>query len=181
MWKSILLLGIAISTSAIAQDMSRTETAEESYSEDANGDYNYSGKCSTHEVYENKYFTETATLQKYIEIRDLSRKDLAKLINKLGLDFIQTLVKDLNFKEFEPKASLEDLMLNYMDDLTVSTIRLTRSPYWNLIRANVGEGGGNGGYIVYRIYKHLGKNQFQKLSMTFDSDLQFCDKSVWLK
>lgn len=182
MFKLVLFFSLVMSAQAFAQDMSRTETFENSYTEDAHGDTYYSGKCSTHEVYENKYFKETSTIQPYTSVRDLSSRQLAVLIKKVGRPLLTQLMADNNIEDFVgPNKTLEAQLSYILDDITVTTITSKLKPNLNLIRVSHGQGGGNGGYIVYNKTKQGGRDIFTMLSSTFDSDLQYCDKLMWLK
>ncbi len=54
-------------------------------------------------------------------------------------------------------------------------------PELDLIRFNVGVGGGNGGYLVFNQVKEGSVVTYELMSSTFDSDLDYCDKKVWLQ
>lgn len=173
-----ILAALMVSASAFAQDMSRTEKYETSYKEMPDGSSRYVGKCTTHEDYKNKFFTVSATVQKYVEPRDLSQTQLKAMLKRFDPALITTVLKA--FDMYEVGQNTLDIFANYIDDMTVELITHKMAPQMNLIRFSVGVGGGNGGYVIYNIVHNGAQVQYELMSYTFDSDLNYCDKKVWL-
>jgi len=69
---------------------------------------------------------------------------------------------------------------NYIDDMTVESLSHALFTGLDLIRFNLGVGGGNGGYIVFNKVKNGPAVTYELMSYSFDSDLSYCDKKVWL-
>jgi hypothetical protein len=174
----IFIASLLISGMTFAQDMSRTEKYENSFKEMPDGSSRYIGKCTTHEDYKNQFFTVSAVVQKYVEPGDLSQAQLKAMLKKFDPALISEVLKAFSMNEVG--QSTLDIFENDIDDMTVELISHKLAPRLNLIRFSVGVGGGNGGYAIYNIVHTGAKVQYELMSHTFDSDLNYCDKKVWL-
>lgn len=151
---------------AFAQDMSRTETYEEAYADNSDGSRSYVGGCSLHEDYEDKKFSVTATVIEYFEPDyQMPQEELLKKLSVMGPELLKAVVDFIGY----------DGEIGF-DDLTLETIKYKHSAQV-FSRFNIGVGGGNGQYVTF-----MKTNQgFKLVAHTFDGDLEFCDKKVWLK
>lgn len=181
--KFLLLMSfIVLSGQAYAQNMAKTEDASKVYKELPDGSSKYIGKCSTHEDYEKKYFKNSKTIQKYLDPSDLSDADIVKFLAKFDKESISLVFKTFDLYDLGDKKETEtEILKNYVDDLEVKKIVHTLQPKLDLIQFNVGVGGGNGGYVVLNKLKTSAKMTYELLSFTFDNELVYCDKKVWLK
>lgn len=162
----IALSALLVFSQAFAQDMSRTETYEEAYRENADGSSTYVGGCSLHEDYEDEKFSVTSTIIEYFEPD--YRAPQAELIKKLSIMGPELLNAVMEFISYNGEIGF--------DDLTLETIQYKHSRQ-SFFRFNIGVGGGNGQYATY-MKTNAG---YMLVSHTFDGDLNFCDKKVWLK
>lgn len=182
MFKVLLVLSLLISGSAFAQNMAEGETYENSYKDMPDGSSRYVGKCSTHEDYEKIYFKKGSVIQKYVEPHDLSEAQIKALIAKFDRDLFVQVLKTLDMYDIAGKDESEVTILkDYFDDFLADTLVHTKIPGLNLIRIGFGVGGGNGGYMVFNKTKNGSKNVYQMMSYTFDGDMNYCDKKVWMK
>ncbi len=182
MFKSLIVLSLLVCTSAFAQDMSATEDFADAYTEDEAGGSVYIGKCSTHEDFEGKYFTERKVIQEYITPDSLTEAQIQSLFNKLGLDLIRAIFREANLEDFRSEGESDvEVFAQYIDDISVKTINYPLDPSLNLVSVSYGMGGGNGGYFIFNKVDGFTGVSYEMLSSTFDKDLQFCDKKVWLK
>lgn len=170
MKKIILGLFLLNSLSALAKDMSRTESYEESYRELSDGTSEYIGSCGLHQDYENKYFVVTKTLIEYFEPRDVSPFELNQKLKNAETELLVA-----------ASAGADENYLSDVDDITLEKIESTKFPQLDLYRFNIGVGGGNGYYEFYARTMKNKKPHYQKLTNVFDGDLEFCDSLVWLK
>jgi len=155
-----------IASQAFAQDMSHTETYQESYRENEDGSTSYVGGCSLHEDYEDEKFTVTSTLIKYFEPDYRMPQDqLLKKLSVMGPELLEAVMEYIAY----------DGEIGF-DDLTLEIIKYKHSAQ-TFARFNIGVGGGNGQYVTY-LKTAAG---YQLVAHTFDGDLNFCDKKVWLK
>jgi hypothetical protein len=181
MFNAFLVLSILVSGSVFAQDMSKSEKFETAYFEVPDGSSRYVGKCSTHEDYDKFYVTTTKVLQKYIAPGDLSDKAVKAILAKFDKALISQVLKTFGLDDIgEEGATTVSIVQDYIDDITVESIGHVIFPNLDLIRFSVGVGGGNGGYVVFNKVKSGSGFIYEKMSHTFDSDLNFCDKKVWL-
>lgn len=166
-----LLIGLLTlgSLSALAQDMSRTESYDVAYKELADGSEQYVGSCLTHENYENVKFKRTAMMLKYMEPAGYSASEFNHLMSKIDKDLISKIAKTLEFD----MADFQD----FVDDITIDRIKVAARPMANLVRANVGIGGGNGTYLVF---EQTG-GTYKLMSITLDGGLEYCDAKFWDK
>lgn len=163
---SMFFVALFVATQAFAQDMSRTETYEEAYAENTDGSRSYVGGCTLHEDYEDKKFTVTGTIIEYFEPDyHMSQERLMKKLAPMGPELLAAVMEHIAY----------DGEIGF-DDLTLETIKLKHSNQ-TLHRFNIGVGGGNGQYLTY--LKTV--QGFELVTHTFDGDLEFCDKKVWLK
>lgn len=164
--KTTLITLIALlSLQSYARDMSRTETYDEAYKEQADGSSLYVGGCSLHQDYEGKKFIVTKTLVESFEPREYS---------ELGL------MRKFRGVEKELIAAVGGLpYIADTDDITLEKIEHKKLKKLDLYRFNIGVGGGNGYYEVYEKTKINGTVKFEKLSNVFDGDVEFCDSKVW--
>ncbi len=146
------------------------------------GSSRYVGKCSTHEDYEKFYFKVKKVLHSHVEPHDLSETELKTLLSKFDKSLMTQVLKTLNMYDIaEGGASEVSILKDYIDDITVETLTHIVRPELDLIRFNVGVGGGNGGYMIFNKVKQGSAVTYEMMSYTFDSDLNFCDKKVWLQ
>ena len=182
MFKPIVVLSLIIMSSAFAQDMSRLENYKNSYIDLKDGSSRYVGKCSTHESYEKFYFKTSQILQKVVEPSEMSQTQLQALVNKVDEKLLKLVINRLELDEMAgDKAAVIDILKDYVDDISVDTITHAIFSDLNLIRFNVGVGGGNGGYLIFNQIKDGGQTSYQLMSFTFDSELRYCDRAVWLQ
>lgn len=173
--KSILIILTAIFTvGAFAQDMSRTENYKDSYRELEDGSNEYIGGCSLHQDYEGVYFDVTKTIVKQFEP---SRENPVE--SQASMKKLANVEKELLIAA----ANGEDLIVFYsnVDDIGLDKISSRTFKKLDLYRFNIGVGGGNGYYAVFSREIIKGTIVYNQLSNVFDGDVEFCDKSVWLK
>jgi len=182
MFKPLLVLSLFMASSAFAQDISKLENYKNSYLELKDGSSRYVGKCSTHESYEKFYFKTTKILQKVVEPAEMSEVQLQAFIKKVDVKLMKMVIKRLELDEMAgDRASVIDILRDYVDDISVDSITHAIFTDLNLIRFNVGVGGGNGGYLVFNQVKEGAQTSYQLMSFTFDSELRYCDRAVWLQ
>lgn len=180
MFKTLLISSLIMSASAFAQDMSKNEDYKNAYTQQADGSSKYIGKCLTHEDYEDSQFMVKNLIQKYVEPSELSDQDLKALVKLLGADAVKKVFKILGMNEISDKgASQVSILRDYIDDITVEAIELKGHQELNLLRFNVGIGGGNGAFVVLNQVANGSKRKLQLMSYTMDSDLNYCDRAVW--
>jgi hypothetical protein len=162
----IALSALFMFSQAFAQDMSGTESYEEAYRSNEDGTRSYVGGCSLHEDFEDKKFSVTETV---IETLDSSygipQAELLKMLAPMGKELLAAVMEYISY----------DGEINF-DDLTLETIKYKRSAQ-TFARFNIGVGGGNGQYVTFMNTSE----GYQLVTHTFDGDLEFCDKKVWLK
>jgi hypothetical protein len=175
----LVLMGMFASTS-FAQDMSQTENYKDAYQEMPDGSSRYVGKCKTHEDKKGKTFKMGKTILKTIYPQEYDQSEVNALVNKIGADlFLKSMIAFFGDSfEVGSLALAKKEFPGLSDDMTVEQILLLDKPEMELIRVNMGYGGGNGGYAVF-----LMKNGkvVKQLSETGDGSLEFCDKLVWKK
>ena len=166
----IALCCFSLTSLALAQDMSRTESWEESYREEEDGSSRYIGGCSLHEDYEGEHFTVGKTIVKYFEpgYRETEADILARM-GQVDARLLQLVAEHVG--EGFP----------HVDDFTMVKLHSSRFPELNLYRFSIGVGGGNGMFLVYRKTGRGAQANYQLVTDTFDGDLNFCDRSVWTK
>lgn len=177
MFKLLLAMTFLFSGVVSAQNMAETESYDEAYTEMPDGSSRYVGKCSTHEDYENKFFGRKSLIQKYVSPSDLSYAEMKKILSQFDKGLIKQVLSVLQMNDISGTDDVVSIFMDYVDDLTVDTISHTKASGLDLIRFNVGVGGGNGGYLIFSKVKN--KAEYELMSYTFDSDLNFCDKKVW--
>jgi hypothetical protein len=176
MKKVIFGLLFLVSSTSFAQDMSRTEAYEDAYKEMPDGSSKYVGKCKTHEDQKGKLFKISKVIQKYVEPSEFSVDEVKKVLDKAGGMIIgRILMKEFFDEKYSSETALMKAFTQYVDDITIENIMVKDSPDLNLIRFNVGYGGGNGGFLV--LLKT--SSGYKKMSHTGDGDLSYCDKIVW--
>lgn len=148
----IAILALLCGHHANAYDMSKTENYQDAYNDEG-----YIGGCSLHEDYEGVRFTATKVLVPYTET------NLDNILNKLDPKLV---------KKVEEKMVVA---LIDADDISVDLVSLKSNPSVELIRLNVGIGGGNG---FYQVFKKIGA-EYKLLTFTFDGEVEFCDHTVW--
>jgi hypothetical protein len=182
MIKLLLVLTLLSFGSVFAQDMSATEDYNSSYVEMPDGSSRYIGKCSTHEDYDKFYFKTFKVIQKYVEPGDLTDVQIKSLLAKFDNSLIHQVLKTLGMYDVATEgASDASILKDYIDDITVESITNEVFPDLNLIRFNVGVGGGNGAHVVINKNSKGIAVKYELMSYTFDSDLNYCDKKVWLQ
>ena len=178
MFKLLLAISFLFSGVVSAQNMAETERYDDVYTDMPDGSSRYVGKCSTHEDYENKFFGRDRLIQKYISPSDLSPAEMKKVLAKFDKVLIKQVLSVLEMDDMSSTDDVVSIFMDYIDDLTVDAISHSENASLDLIRFNVGVGGGNGSYIIFSKVKN--KAEYELMSYTFDSDLNFCDKKVWL-
>lgn len=173
--KSILIaLTMILSASAFAQDMSRTEKYENAYREMEDGSNKYVGGCSVHQDYEGELFNVTSVVvEGYEPEYQAPVSQTMKKLKHVEVELLDAVAAGADGDTAEFFAGV--------DDFTLERIKSTKFKGLDLYRWNIGVGGGNGYYEVYNRTVVKGKPNYKKLSNVFDGDLEFCDKSVWIK
>ncbi len=174
---ALIALSILTSLSLFAQDMSGTETYENSYRDAEDGSREYVGGCSLHQDYEGKMFKVTKELVKSFEPDYGSDRGIAE-VKKAFKNIEAELIMALN-----DSATLAEAY-EYMaetDDISLERIQSLKFKGMDLYRYNVGVGGGNGYYAIYNRSVVKGKVSYKYVANIFDGDVEMCDASVWLK
>ncbi len=162
----ILSFSLFLASQAFAQDMSRTESYEQAYSQNSDGSTSYIGGCSLHEDYEDKKFSVTDTLIKYFEPDyQMTQAEILQRLAPMGPKLLAAVMEYISY----------DGEISF-DDLTLETIKYKHSAQ-TFARFNIGVGGGNGQYVIFL----KTRSGYKLMTHTFDGDLEFCDKKVWLK
>ena len=164
-----LVVSLFLISSAFAQDMSNQERVDDAYRTRADGSSQYVGSCLTHEDYEGINFKRSSMILDRMEPSDYSISELNRRLNRLDSSLLLQIARALNFE----LADFQD----YVDDITIDRIQMSKRITANLVRANVGIGGGNGSYLVFT---QVG-NTYKLMSQTLDGDLEYCDVKVWMK
>ena len=181
MFQALLVLSFLVSGSVFAQDMSKSEDYKSAYFAVPDGSSRYIGKCSTHEDYDKFYVTTTKVLQKYVSPGELSDKQVKALLAKFDKTVIFQVLKTFALDDMgEEGSTVVSIFQDYIDDITVESLNHVIFPELDLIRFSIGVGGGNGGHVVFNKVKKGSEVTYEMMSHTFDSDLNFCDKKVWL-
>lgn len=159
------LLLVLFSFSAFAQDMSHTESWDDSYREESDGSTTYIGGCGTHQDYEGKLFKTERTIVKYFEPWGMSPAEIEKRLAKADPALIAVLQES------------HENNLHGVDDLTIEKLSSKRFAKLDLYLVNMGVGGGNGIIFVY----HKNGKKYELMSQVMDGDVEYCDKKVWLR
>lgn len=167
----IIVFTILLSNKIMANDMSKYEVAKTAYKSMINGSTQYVGKCSTHEIYNNKNYQITQTIIPYFQPSyNSSQEDFARKVSVLEKGLLSEAKRQLQINSFAD-----------IDDMTVVKIQSHIFNDLDLYQMNVGIGGGNGMYLVFnRVITNTGPI-YQLMSKTMDGDVQFCDSKVWIK
>ena len=174
MKSTLLALSLLLSTTTFAQDMSRTETYEESYRELEDGSNEYIGGCSVHQDYEGKLFVVTKTIVESYEPE--YNGPVSVTMKKL-----KNVEKELLAATAADAGDGVNHFFHNVDDFTLEKIEHKKIKGLDLYRWNIGVGGGNGYFEVYNRTIVKGQIKYEKLSNVFDGDVEFCDSTVWLK
>lgn len=170
---------LTFTIAAQAKDMSHTEDFDQAYRTNDDDSLTYQGKCSLHDEYENKFFRSSKVIQKYIRVQSLPPSKVKKIVAKIAPELWETVLKASDAYEIIGKDTTIEKALNiYMDDIAIDEIQSSAFPKLNLIRFNIGVGGGNGMFLVFNIAK---TGKYQLMSKTMDRDIEYCDSKVWLK
>ena len=176
MKKVIFSLLFLVSSTSFAQDMSTSEAYQDAYREMPDGSTKYVGKCKTHEDQKGKFFKISKVIQKYVEPSEFSADEVKKVLDKAGgMSVGRILMKEFFDEKYSSDTELLNAFTQYVDDITIENITVKDSTDLNLIRFNVGYGGGNGGFLV--LLKT--SSGYQKMSLTGDGELSYCDQMVW--
>lgn len=168
---TLIALTMIVSFSSFAQDMSRTEKYEDTYRELEDGSTEYIGGCSVHQDYEGKLFDVTATIVKSFEPSWKNPKETMKKLSHVEKELLEAAAGGEKIEDFY--ANVDDVGLEKIESRVFKKL--------DLYRFNIGVGGGNGYYAVFEREVVKGKVTFTQLSNVFDGDIEYCDKSVWLK
>jgi hypothetical protein len=139
--------------------------ADSDYMTTDDGYYVYIGSCSLHEDYEEKKF-------QIKEIVPYTNYPNSEFIKSLPL-VQQELIKAVYAVELEPYlegdfwADMDDMGF---DDISIDEVVMNGSTEV-LYRVSYGVGGGNGGYMTFRVNKD---QSFELLARTFDGELLEC-------
>ena len=165
------------SVTSYAQDMSRTETVADAYVDTPDGGSKYVGHCTTHDDYDHNLLSTLQVIQKYQDLQNVTPEEVRTLISKVDSKLLRKVLHDIQAVDKDGHFSTNFKMIygGFLDDITIETIADKAFPSLNLIRFNVGVGGGNGIIVTYR--KH--GNAYRLVSQIMDGDVQFCDKAVW--
>jgi hypothetical protein len=182
MLKALLVLSVVMSGSAFAQNMASSEQYRDAYVDMPDGSSRYVGKCSTHEDYDKFYFKSKKVVQKYVEPSDMTPAQIKTMLAKFDKGLITQILKVLQMDDIAGEnVDQVTIFKDYIDDISATTVAHEVFPDLNLIRFSVGVGGGNGGYLVFNQSVKGTKTTYDLMSYTFDSDLNYCDKKVWLQ
>lgn len=181
MFKTILALSIVFSGSVFAQNMADNEKNEDAYMDLEDGSSRYIGKCSTHEDYEKFYFKTKKVLQRYIEPSELTDEQINAILAKFDKSVMKQVLTTFNMYRLEQGSTDFSIFKDDIDDFTVENLSHKIRPKLDLVRFRVGVGGGNGGYIVFNKVKAGMATNYEVMSYTFDGDLNYCDKKVWIE
>ena len=181
MFKLLLALSVVLSGSVLAQNMAESEDYRTAYVDMPDGSSRYIGKCSTHEDYQKFYYKTKRTVLKYTEPSDLPEAEIEAMLAKFDKKLLAQVLTTFDMYDVSNGSSVVKIFKDYIDDITVERITNVVFPNLDLIRFSVGVGGGNGGYVVYNQVKNGAVVSYEKMSYTFDSNLNFCDKKVWLQ
>lgn len=166
MKQSFLILSLLLSFSAMAKDMSKSETYEEAYKE-VNGYYTYVGSCSLHP--DREAYTTDKTLVEYFEPG--YEMTMAQFLEKTKTLEIELLNEANKIVEGLPQV----------DDFTATKITSAKAKGLDLYSLNIGVGGGNGMILTYNRTVKNGKAHYELMSDIMDGDVNFCDSKVWFK
>lgn len=175
MKNTLIALSLLVSFGAFAQDMSRTETYEESTRELPDGSNEYIGGCSLHQDFEGKKFIVTKTIVESYEPE--YDAPVTQTIKKLAN--VEQELLDATAAGSDATDAFE--FFSQVDDFTLEKIMHKSIKGLDLYRWNIGVGGGNGYYVVFNRKVVKGKISYEMLSHVFDGDVEFCDASVWTK
>ncbi len=182
MLKSLLVLSILLSGSVFAQNMAESEGYDKAYKEMPDGSSLYVGSCTTHEEYEKKHTVVKNEILKFLTPSTLSESQIkAKIISKLENGLLEATFKIFHVDDIKIGASILTILKNYIDDISVVTLTHKTIKDVDLVRVSMGVGGGNGGYAVFNRVVKGKKVSFKLMSYTFDNDMEYCDKKVWVK
>jgi hypothetical protein len=174
MKNTLIALSLLVSFGAFAQDMSRTETYEESHRDLEDGSTEYIGGCSVHQDYEDKKFIVTETIVETFEPEyDAPVTSTIKKLVNVEKELLAATAAGSDSDVYDFFANVDDFTLEKISHKTIKGL--------DLYRWNIGVGGGNGYYEVYNRTVVNGKPAYKKLSNIFDGDIDFCDASVWKK
>ncbi len=165
----VVTIIVTLSASAFAQDMSQTERYEDAYQTNTDGSSEYIGACTTHEDYEGKNFKQSSIILETLIPGDFSKEELKRRLMRIDSSLLNQIAERLDF-------NLNDFK-DFVDDITIDRIQMSKFSTSNFVRANVGVGGGNGSFLVF---SQVGKT-YTLMSQTFDKDVEFCDLKVWMK
>lgn len=156
------------SSFAFAQDMSKSEDWRTAYRDTEDGGSVYVGKCQTHEDYDKVNFEDTKVLVPYFEPGYEN--------GLLEIPELKVLEKSLLLALIEQVGG-EDTAF---DDLTIykSTMLGNLNNNLDLYHINAGVGGGNG---MHLFFNRKADGTYELISVTMDSDVEYCDAKVWGK
>lgn len=171
--KNLIIAIITFSSlNAQAYDMSKTESYDMAYRDNADGSTQYIGGCSTHQEYEGKWFRVTQTLVPYFEpAYQSTTAEMKKRLKNLEPALVEALAKYMGGFE----------ALTNTDDITVEKIISGKLRYMELYRFNIGVGGGNGMYLVFGKSQFNNSARFEIISDVMDGDVEYCDHKAWIK
>lgn len=175
--KSLFLTFILVfSFSAFAENMAGQDL-EHAWLENADGSQTYVGLCSTHE--HSKLTKRTKVIQKQIKSARLDERQIDNLVKKVDRQLWKLVAVDSDAREIleGEDQSLENILTDYFDDIAIDLVSNKARPNLQLIRFNIGVGGGNGMFLTYAATK----KGFKLMSKTLDTDVVYCDRAVWLK
>ena len=177
MKKILILFTVMIASTSFAQDMSASENASQAYRQLKDGSSLYVGKCKTHEDQLGKYFYVSQVIQERTESDQFTDKTVKAIADKVGVIAFRIMMKSFfdDLVDMSTTVSMLHDFQEYADDITIERIHLLSGNHLELIRFSVGYGGGNGGYLVLLKTPY----GFEKMSLTNDGDLEFCDLKVW--
>ncbi len=164
--KLVIGLSLFVASTSFAQNMVNADI-KDPYKDMPDGSSVYVGKCKTHEDRKDLYRV-VKKIQTTIDRYDSQwTNKIRRAIDKVGTEAFMIMAKSF-------WSSIPEFIEN-ADDLTIERITLNGIPEMDLIRFNVGYGGGNGGYIVLE----KTSSGYRKMSVTNDGNLDYCDKRVW--
>lgn len=157
----------------MAADMSRTEDYDQVH-EERDGYMVYTGKCSLHQDHEGVYFTVGKTIvETYEPAWRADPADTMKVLRHVEKELLAAAAVGSD-------QSVEEFFAG-VDDFTLEKIKSKPFAHLDLYRFNIGVGGGNGYYDVYKRSVVNGKISYEQMSKVFDGEVEICDEQVWLK
>lgn len=168
---TLITLSLLLSFSALAKDMSRTESYDDAFKEASDGSLTYVGKCSVHQDYEGVNFNVSKVLVEQFELKyEMTKAEFMEAVKAVEPELINAAV-----------ATGEIYDIENSDDFAAERIVSTKFKNLDLYRLNIGVGGGNGMFLIFNRTVKNNKPNYEYLAFFMDGDVSYCDEKVWLK